>query len=334
MGGPPMARARSTRPPARWEERDAFIRPSQRGATASTSRPRRHSPPATCTSGTCAPTPSERLRAFQRARGSGAVWSRFDAFGCPPSWGRSPQVPAAVGDAMRRAHEPAQAAPNLLRLGAHVHELRRGDVHWSQSLFLTLLDAGCIYHGSGSVDWCDTCQTTLRRSKSRTAPAAFHNPVRLIHGAVVPRISAYLEENDRRTGSSMERDLAFQPELRAGRAERGVELQARRRRALVDRVHPPRRGHSAGALLLISPEHPRSSAGAPMPRWASSWRRCALAAGSAARAAGGGRAGGHRLHRVAIRGWTTLPLLISPAVDERFGATAVFGIPNWTIGIS
>ena len=32
---------------------------------------------------------------------------------------------------------------------------------WSQWLFLTLLEAGLIYRGTGNVDWCDTCQTTL-----------------------------------------------------------------------------------------------------------------------------------------------------------------------------
>ncbi len=128
----------------------------------------------------------------------------------------------------------------------------------------------------------------------------------------------------------MGRDLARQPALRAGPRGRGRAAGARRRRARADRVHPPCRGHRAGALRADLPQAPRGRAlERRAPRWASSWRRCASAAGSAARAA-----------RRRWRWWTPaalcrypraaqpLPLLISPAVDERFGATAVLGVPE------
>ncbi len=59
---------------------------------------------------------------------------------------------------------------------------------WSQWLFLTLLDAGLIYHGSGSVDWCDTCQTTLATIQVEDGTCwRCHNPVQADPaGAVVP----------------------------------------------------------------------------------------------------------------------------------------------------
>ena len=135
---------------------------------------------------------------------------------------------------------------------------------WSQWLFLTLLDAGLIYHGSGSVDWCDTCQTTLATIQVEDGTCwRCHNPVRLIQRAQwYLRISAYLEENDRRIGelAEMGRDLAGQPALRAGPRGRGRAAGARRRRARADRVHPPRRGHRAGALRADLPQAPRGGA--------------------------------------------------------------------------
>ena len=36
-----------------------------------------------------------------------------------------------------------------------------GQYRWSQWLFLTLLEMGLIYRDDATVDWCDTCQTTL-----------------------------------------------------------------------------------------------------------------------------------------------------------------------------
>ncbi len=65
---------------------------------------------------------------------------------------------------------------------------------WSQWLFLTLLDAGLVYRGTGSVDWCDTCQTTLATIQVEDGTCwRCHNPVRLIQRPQwYLRISAYV----------------------------------------------------------------------------------------------------------------------------------------------
>ena len=71
---------------------------------------------------------------------------------------------------------------------------------WSQWLFLTLLEAGLVYRGTGNVDWCDTCQTTLATIQVEDGVCwRCHNPVRLIQRPQwYLRISAYVPENDRR----------------------------------------------------------------------------------------------------------------------------------------
>ena len=71
---------------------------------------------------------------------------------------------------------------------------------WSQWLFLTLLEAGLVYRGTGTVDWCDTCQTTLATIQVEDGLCwRCHNPVRLIQRPQwYLRISAYVQENDRR----------------------------------------------------------------------------------------------------------------------------------------
>ena len=52
---------------------------------------------------------------------------------------------------------------------------------WSQWLFLALLEAGLVYRGTGNVDWCDTCQTTLATIQVEDGLCwRCHNPVRLI----------------------------------------------------------------------------------------------------------------------------------------------------------
>ena len=164
---------------------------------------------------------------------------------------------------------------------------------WSQWLFLTLLEAGLIYRGTGNVDWCDNCQTTLASIQVEAGGTCWrcHSPVRLIE---LPqwylRISAYSQENDRRlaelaaSGNWDEVALACQ-QFVLGRVD-GVELDLRSaRRRAADRLHAPRRRARAGALRadLAAPPGGRRVGGGRRRR-ASSSRSCARAAGSAARA--------------------------------------------------
>jgi leucyl-tRNA synthetase len=210
---------------------------------------------------------------FQRARGEPVLFAfGFDAFGLPAELG-------AIAGGESPAEWVSRCAEHmtgqLKRLGFSFDWERTfmsSDpimYRWSQWLFLTLLDAGLIYHGSGSVDWCDTCQTTLASIQVEDGACwRCHNPVRLTQRAQwYLRVSAYLEENDHRTGELEQWDetsLASQRFV-LGRTD-GVQLQARRRRARADRVHPPRRGHRAGALRADLPQAPRGRALERQPR--------------------------------------------------------------------
>src|SRR6202020_2141205 len=88
----------------------------------------------------------------------------FDAFGLPAELGAisSGQSPSDWVSGCA-AHMTGQ----LERLGFSFHWNRSflsSDAlmyRWSQWLFLTLFAHDLIYRDSGSVDWCETCQTTL-----------------------------------------------------------------------------------------------------------------------------------------------------------------------------
>ncbi len=179
---------------------------------------------------------------------------------------------------------------------------------WSQWLFLTLLEAGLIYHGSGSVDWCDTCQTTLATIQVEDGTCwRCHNPVRLIQRPQwYLRISAYLEENDRRLGELEKWDetsLASQRFVLGPRGRGRAARRAPRDGRELTVFTPHAEAHRAGALRADLPQAPRGRA-------LERRRRGGRAAGGDAPGRlgaqlarrGDGRAGGHRLHRVATRG--------------------------------
>ena len=144
---------------------------------------------------------------------------------------------------------------------------------WSQWLFLVLLEAGLIYRGTGNVDWCDNCQTTLASIQVEPGGTCWrcHGPVRLIE---LPqwylRISAYLEENDRRlaeraaSGIWDEVALASQ-EIVLGRVD-GVELDLRGPDGEQLEVFTPHADALAQArFVMISPRHPDADAWAAEP---------------------------------------------------------------------
>ena len=291
---------------------------------------------------------------FQRARGEAVLFAfGFDAFGLPAELGA---IAGGVSPSEWVSRCAAHMTGQLQRLGFSFDWERTfmsSDAimyRWSQWLFLTLLDAGLIYHGSGSVDWCDTCQTTLATIQVENGTCwRCHNPVRLIQRAQwYLRISAYLEENDRRIDGLQKWDdtsLASQRFV-LGRVD-GVELQAHAESVgddapgsdTADETRAPGSGDARtltvftphgeaiadARFVLISPKHP------DVERWSANveeqleemrlggWERSSRGAETVALVDTG------RKLEVAGR---PLPLLISPAVDERFGATAVLGIPK------
>jgi leucyl-tRNA synthetase len=203
---------------------------------------------------------------------------------------------------------------------------------WSQWLFLTLLDAGLIYHGSGSVDWCDTCQTTLATIQVEDGACwRCHNPVRLIQRPQwYLRVSAYLEENDRRIAELQKWDdtsLASQRFV-LGRVD-GIETEAHAPDGRELTVFTPyAEGWDQARFVLMSPKHPEVERFADDPAVREQleemrlggWERSSRGAEAAALVDTG--------CTVALPGGPPLPLLVSPVVDERFGATAVVGVPE------
>ncbi len=153
----------------------------------STSSPPRRSHRATSTSGTSAATRSATpTRASAARAASGAVRVRL----------RRLRPAGRARRDRRRESRPASgstAAPThmtgqLERLGFSFDWERSflsSDAvmyRWSQWLFLTLLEAGLIYRGTGNVDWCDNCETTLASIQVEAGGTCWrcHGPVRLI----------------------------------------------------------------------------------------------------------------------------------------------------------
>jgi leucyl-tRNA synthetase len=277
---------------------------------------------------------------FCRARGEAVLFAfGFDSFGLPAELGAiaSGTSPSEWVERCAR-HMTGQ----LQRLGFSFdweRSFMSSDAlmyRWSQWLFLTLLDAGLVYRGTGNVDWCDTCQTTLATIQVENGTCwRCHNPVRLIERPQwYLRLSAYVPENDRRlaeleqSGIWDENALASQRFV-LGRIE-GVELDMRSpdgARLTVFTPHPDAIGQAR--FVVMSPKHP------DVERWTSAGgvreRLEELRSGGLERAAREAEAlpvidTGHML--AFEQGGDPLPLLVSPVVDGRFGATAALGMPR------
>ena len=192
---------------AAWRARDAFATPS-----VETDRPRRYiKPSAPFTSGNIhighvrSYSIGDAYARFIRARGEDVLFAfGFDAFGLPAELGAIERG-EAPSDWVARCAE--HMTGQLERLGYSFDWTRAflsSDAlmyRWSQWLFVRLLDAGLIYQGTGAVDWCDTCQTTLATIQVESGGTCWrcHNPVRLIQRPQwYLRISSYLPENDNR----------------------------------------------------------------------------------------------------------------------------------------
>ncbi len=270
---------------------------------------------------------------FRRARGDAVLFGfGFDAFGLPAEM-------AAIERGVRPADWVERCGERMLgqmkRLGFSFDYERafyssdEKQYRWSQWLFLTLVEAGLIYRDNATVDWCDTCQTTLAALQVEDGRCwRCHNRVRLIRRPTwFLRVSAYLEENDR----NLER-LAHWDELSLktqryilGRSD-GVELdlQAPGDRSLT--VFTPHADAVEGAsFVLLSPRHPDAEL------WTAEvadqldelrsggWERSARDASAVPVIDTG----------VAVAGpaGVELPIFVSPIVDARYGPTAALGIP-------
>ena len=264
----------------------------------------------------------------------------FDAFGLPAELGAiAGGVPPSEWVARCAEHMTGQ----LERLGFSFdwgRTFMSSDAimyRWSQWLFLTLLEAGLVYRGTGNVDWCDTCQTTLATIQVEDGLCwRCHNPVRLIERPTwFLRVSAYTPENDRRLDElagrrQMGRGRARQPALRARpRRRRRGRAAASADGARLTVFTPHADALAQARFVLVSPKHPEIDAWASDPDVRE--RLEELRSGGLERSSRDARTfalvdTGRTLPAPA--GGPPLPVLISPGVDGRFGATAVFGIPE------
>src|ERR1700710_3131587 len=236
---------------------------------------------------------------FRRARGDAVLLGfGFDAFGLPAEL-------AAIERQEPPADWVAQCGERMLgqmkRLGFSFDYDRvfyssdEGQYRWSQWLFLKLLEDDLIYREDATVDWCDTCQTTLASIQVEDGRCwRCHNEVRLIRRPTwFLRITPYLEED-------------------------GGPLTV---------FSPHRDAVGLASFVLLSPRHPEIEAWVADPGVQSEldqmrsggWDRSARDARSVPVFDTGAS--------VAGPGGDELPVLISPLVDARFRPTAAFGIP-------
>jgi leucyl-tRNA synthetase len=274
---------------------------------------------------------------FHRARGDGVLFAfGFDAFGLPAELGAiASGEPPSEWVSRCATHMTGQ----LDRLGFSFDWERTFlssdpiQYRWSQWLFLTLLQAGLVYRGTGTVDWCDTCQTTLATIQVENGLCwRCHNPVRLIQRPQWNlRVSAYVEENDRRLAELQnwdENSLASQRFV-LGRVD-GVEVDLPAPGESPLTVFTPHADAlELARFVLISPKHPGIDFWAEDPGVRERLEELR---------SGGLERGSRDAEAIALidtgmsvgapAGDGLLPVLISPVVDGRFGETAVLGIPE------
>ncbi|MHB8531926.1 MAG: class I tRNA ligase family protein, partial [Solirubrobacteraceae bacterium] len=277
---------------------------------------------------------------FRRARGEDVLFAfGFDAFGLPAELGAiAGGEPPSEWVRRCAAHMRGQ----LERLGFSFDWERSflsSDAlmyRWSQWLFLVLHEAGLVYRGTGTVDWCDHCQTTLASIQVEPGGTCWrcHNPVRLVE---LPqwyfKVSAYVEENDRRLrereASGKWDKVAIDSQLDVmGRVD-GVEVDLHAHDGTSVTAFTPHAGAVAGArFVVISPRHPEAERWASDPAVAEQLEHMRL--GGWARSARDAETIPLVEAKATLRmpGGEALPVLISPVVDARFGATIALGVPG------
>ena len=274
---------------------------------------------------------------FQRARGRSVLMGfGFDAFGLPAELAAiERQIPVAgwVEECGERMLGQMQRLGYSFDYDRVFYSSDEGQYRWSQWLFLTLYDMGLIYLDDTTVDWCDTCQTTLATIQVEEGGTCWrcHNEVRLIRRPTwFLKITPYLEENDANMAKLEEQPwdelaLATQRYI-LGRAD-GVEFELDAPGGPLTGFTPHPDAAGLATFVLLSPRHPEIEAWigdegvrAELEQLRSGgWERSARDA-SAVPVIDTGRS-------IAGPDGTELPVLISPLVDDRFGPTAALGIP-------
>jgi leucyl-tRNA synthetase len=274
---------------------------------------------------------------FRRARGDAVLLGfGFDAFGLPAEMAaieRGERPAEWVLESGERMLEQMKRLGYSFDYGRVFYSSDESQYRWSQWLFVTLLEAGMVYRADTTVDWCDTCQTTLAALQVEDGRCwRCHNPVRLIRRPTwFHSVSRYLEENDRNLdrfpGTWDELSLKTQRYI-LGRSEGfELELEDGAGGGAVTVFTPHGGAVDEARFVLVSPRHPE------VERWAGDgavreqlddlrsggWERSARDAKAVPLIdTGAGLIG---------PGGVELPVHISPLVDARYGPTAALGIP-------
>ncbi len=274
---------------------------------------------------------------FRRAQGDAVLYSLgFDAFGLPSELG-------AIAHNMTPQEWVEQCCrvfqEQFTRLGFS-HDWARSFVssdpemyRWSQWLFLKLLEKDLVYQQQGQVEWCASCRTVLANLQVEDGLCwRCHEPVELVNrNQWYLRRSAYNQESYERLAEMTEWEETALAAQRAtlGPVE-GVEFEAKGLDgAPVTLFTTFPEAIAEAEFVLISPNHPeldRWTTGADVTERLKALRR------------GGGRREERRDANllavdtgamVMVPGVEDpLPVLISPSVDGRVGATALLGIPS------
>lgn len=279
---------------------------------------------------------SDAFARFRRAQGDAILYSTgFDAFGLPSEL-----------EAIRRGITPAewveQCCDNFRRdfssLGVSFDWERsfvtceEQHYQWTQYLFLLLYEHDLIFRQERHVDWCDSCQTVLARTQAEggvcwrcDSPTRFRPLEQWFF-----RATRYAAENDRNidTLSGWDRNALNAQCSLMSRVE-GVEVDATTPSgAVLPAFAAAPDALGAAAFVAVSPNHPQladwvgelGDSEALRDMRSMGWRTGDSAgtvevidSGLTARVAGIERA---------------LPVLVSPIVDARHGATASLGIPG------
>jgi leucyl-tRNA synthetase len=279
---------------------------------------------------------SDAFVRFRRAQGDAILFSTgFDAFGLPSEL-----------EAIRRGITPAewveQCCENFRRdfsaLGISFDWERsfvtceEQHYQWTQYLFLLLHEHDLIFRQTRHVDWCDSCQTVLARTQAEDGvcwrcdgPTDF-----------VPleqwffRATRYAAENDRNLDALTGWDpnaIGAQRSL-LGRVE-GVELDAvTPSGAAADVFAAEPEALAEAAFVVVSPNHPQLAA------WVGELGESdALRDMRSVGWRSGDRAGTVEVLDTGLTASVAgiprpLPVLVSPIVDARHGATASLGFPD------
>ncbi len=276
---------------------------------------------------------------FRRARGDAVLFGfGFDAFGLPAEMAAiERKVPPAewVEGCGERMLEQMKRLGFSFDYDRVFYSSDEEQYRWSQWLFLTLLDAGLIYRDDTTVDWCDSCRTTLAALQVEDGRCwRCHNEVRLIRRPTwFLRITPYLEENDRHLGELEEGGQWDEISLSTqryilGRSD-GVEVELSGPDGSLDVFTPHGDAVGQASFVMLSPRHPKVEAWAVDPAVreqldelrSGGWERSARDASSVPVVEAG----------TSVRApWADepLPILVSPIVDARYGPTAALGIPG------